>query len=330
MDRIIGESRWAQDIRKSIDHVARHNSSVLITGPSGTGKELIARSIHEQSSRIEQPFVPVDCASIPSNLAASQLFGHRKGAFTGADYPSLGFFRAADGGTIFLDEVGELNLELQAKLLRVIQEREVVPVGAHEGEPINVRLLAATNRDLCEMVQADHFRLDLYYRLNVIPLQSKPLCKRIDDIEMLANHFLARFSVEIGQTQKALAPRALETLQRHNCPGNVRQLQNVLERAVVFCDSDQITDKLICRCMGKPQPAPTPNKKVLEVAPHHSDHGHWPTLDQVERDQILRTLKHFRYNRSAAARQLQIDYRRLCRLIRKHNLNVQSQSPSQR
>ena len=327
MDRIIGESRWARSIRKNIGHVARHNSSVLITGPSGTGKELIARSIHEQSSRIEQPFVPVDCASIPNNLAASQLFGHCKGSFTGADYPSLGFFRAADGGTIFLDEVGELDLELQAKLLRVIQEREVVPIGAHKGNPIDVRLLAATNRDLFEMVQADHFRLDLYYRLNVIPLQSKPLCERTDDIGILANHFLARFSVETGQTQKVLMPRALEALQRYNWPGNVRQLQNVLERAVVFCDSDHITDKLICRCMGRPQPAPTPNQAVSAVAPHNSNHEHWPTLDQVERDQILRTLEHFRYNRSAAARQLQIDYRRLCRLIRKHNLDVRLRQP---
>ncbi|GAG34451.1 unnamed protein product, partial [marine sediment metagenome] len=178
MDSLVGNSPWARDLRGSIERVADCRSNVLIIGPSGTGKELIAGAIHRQSRRANAPLVAIDCTSIPAGLFPSQLFGHVKGAFSGAECSTLGSFRAADGGTVFLDEIGELNLELQAQLLRVLQQRTVIPVGSHEGIAVDVRIIAATSRHLAEEVDAGRFRLDLYYRLNVVKLQAIPLCDR--------------------------------------------------------------------------------------------------------------------------------------------------------
>ena len=241
LDTIVGASLWARQIRDQIKQVSAHTSSVLITGPSGTGKELIARAIHDNSPRRNKPFIPVDCTSIPHSLAASQLFGHVKGAFTGADKDSVGCFRAADGGTIFLDEIGELELELQAKLLRVIQERVVVPVGTEKGVQVDVRIVAATNRDLQEEVRAGRFRLDLFYRLNVVPLHSMPLSNRKEDTSLLAQHFLNKLAIENGLPSKKLSQGGIAVLQEYSWPGNVRELQNTVERAVVFSDNAEIT-----------------------------------------------------------------------------------------
>ena len=242
---IIGESNWAAQLRREILRVAVHDSTVLITGPTGTGKELIARSIHEESGRAARPFIPVDCTSISGTLFASQLFGHRKGAYTGANYEALGCFRAADRGTIFLDEIGDLELDLQAKLLRVLQERIVVPVGGHDGVPVDVRIVAATNRDLKQEVLAGRFREDLYYRLAVVPVESCALHQRTADIPALSNHFLAELSKRSGMPHKQLTPGALELMAHFPWPGNVRQLRHLLEQAVVICEEDLLSLPLI-------------------------------------------------------------------------------------
>ncbi|NDC63089.1 MAG: sigma-54-dependent Fis family transcriptional regulator [Planctomycetia bacterium] len=234
IERIAGVSAWSQQVRDAIALVARHQSNVLIIGPSGTGKELIARAIHAGSGRAGAAFVPVDCAATTGTLFASHMFGHVKGAFTGASSATLGCFRAADGGTIFLDEIGEMELELQAKLLRVLQQRTVVPVGGHSEMAVNVRVLAATNRDLSAEVRDRRFREDLFYRLNVVAIQTVPLKDRPEDVPVLADRFLAELSVRHGLPACAITPTASEVLQRYDWPGNVRELENVLERAVLF------------------------------------------------------------------------------------------------
>ena len=211
----------------------------MITGASGTGKELIARAIHNISPRSPRRFIPVDCASITGPLFASHMFGHFKGAFTGATYNAVGCFRAAEGGTIFLDEIGELDLELQAKLLRVLQERVVTPVGSHDGMPVDVRVIVATNRDLQQDVAAGRFREDLYYRLNVVSIQTRPLRERVEDIEVLAEHFLRRFAVENGMPLKQLSERRKRQLRAYSWPGNVRELENAIERAILFSPGER-------------------------------------------------------------------------------------------
>ena len=269
----------------------------------------------------------MDCAAIPASLAPSQLFGHVKGSFTGAHHDSVGFFRAAEGGTIFLDEVGELELELQAKLLRVIQERQVVPVGASTGIGVDIRLIAATNRDLAAQVRSGQFREDLYYRLNVLPIATTALRARREDIQPLTVHVLAQLAIEAGVGFKQLSSSALDYLCRQAWPGNVRQLYNVLERAVVYAEGPLISQVLIARCMEDGEltmalPDPPPPQAHDAIPPRDSE-GHWPTLADMERDLIRRTLEHARYNRTEAARLLGIDYRRLVRLMDKYEMSPQ-------
>ncbi len=237
---LIGESPWTVKVRKRILQVAGYNYSVLISGPSGTGKELVARAIHTHGPRASKPFIPVNCAALPGELFTSQVFGHQKGAFTGAAQSTLGCFRAADGGTLFLDEIGDLDFDLQAKLLRVLQERKVTPVGSHDGIPVDVRVMAATNRNLEQDVRAGRFRLDLYYRLNVISVETAALKDRPEDIAVLARHFLARAAVETGSSVKDLARATIALMQSYAWPGNIRELQNLIERAIVFAEGDTI------------------------------------------------------------------------------------------
>jgi DNA-binding NtrC family response regulator len=317
--------------------VAAHDTGVLITGPSGTGKELIARALHAHSPRREAPFVAVDCAALPGELFASQMFGHLKGAFTGAHYAALGAFRAAEGGTIFLDEIGELDLTVQAKLLRSIQERTVVPLGSHQGVPINVRIVAATNRDLAEEVRRQRFREDLYYRINVVALATAPLAERREDIEPLARYFLHKLSIDHGLPLKWLTPAAANLVRAFDWPGNVRELFNELERTVVLWDGDAIEPHMMPRLVASVfQSAPLRDDASAESAEaaecrqaeasfsaaSSTRSTEWPTLADIERNHILLTLERTHYNQSAAARLLGINRNALRRYARALGLDL--------
>ncbi len=238
--RLIGNSAPMQQVVKMIDQVASARASVLITGESGTGKELIARLLHEKSNRAAHPFIRLHCAALAESLLESELFGHEKGAFTGAMGRRKGRFEEADGGTLFLDEIGEISPNIQVKLLRFLQEREFERVGGNQTISVDVRVVAATNRDLQEEVRAGRFREDLYYRLNVINVLSPPLRTRRSDIPVLAQHFVARFAAENAKVIHEITPEALERIQGWDWPGNVRELENVIERAVVLCDGQRI------------------------------------------------------------------------------------------
>ncbi len=231
---IVGRSRAMQDVLRQLELVARSKSTVLITGETGTGKELAARAIHARSAQRDMPLIKVNCAAIPEALLESELFGHVKGAFTGATANRRGRFALADGGTIFLDEIGTLILPVQAKLLRVLQEREFEPVGSERTESVDVRVIAATNRDLRAMVADGRFQEDLFYRLSVIPIELPPLRERLEDIPPLVEHFLRKHAQRVGRRIEGIEPLALERLSAYRWPGNVRELENAIERAVVL------------------------------------------------------------------------------------------------
>ncbi len=301
-DRLIGDSPPMQAIRATIAKLARSQAPVYISGESGTGKELVARLIHEKGPRADGPFVPVNCGAIPSELMESEFFGHRKGSFTGATNAGEGLFRAADGGTLFLDEVGELPLPMQVKLLRAIQERAIRPVGASGEEPVDVRILSATHKDLAAMVREGTFRQDLYYRLNVIELQVPPLRERREDIPPLARHLLHRLG---GDAASALSEAALAALTRYPFPGNVRELENILERALALCEGGRI--------LPEDLRLPSVQPPLAEGGPAGPEPG-TPLEDyllQVERQAIQQALEHTRYNKTAAARLLGISFRAL-------------------
>jgi len=238
--QLVGESGGLRELREQIERAAPTKATVLIQGESGTGKELVARDIHRRSSRARLSFVQVNCAAIPEELIESELFGHEKGSFTGAVRKQTGKFVAADGGTIFLDEVGDMSLRTQAKVLRVLQEGEVEPVGAATVIKVDVRVIAATNKDLVEEIRGGRFREDLYYRLNVIPIRTPPLRERRDDIPILADHFAALFSEEHNKHPKKFTPASLRALQDASWRGNVRELRNMIERLVIMVPSDTI------------------------------------------------------------------------------------------
>lgn len=251
---IIGQSTTLAGVFKMLVKVAPTDSTVLVTGESGTGKELLVRALHANSNRANKPFVPINCGAIPKELLESELFGHEKGAFTHAIRSRAGRFELADGGTIFLDEIGEMDLSLQVKILRVLQEKEIERVGGSGVKKVDVRIVAATNRDLENEVKAGHFREDLYYRLNVIPLHLPPLRERGGDVILLARHFLNKFCEKKGREPLDLAPKTVRILQAYAWPGNVRELENFMERLSILTDGDVVN------------PSDLPDKILNQVA----------------------------------------------------------------
>ena len=240
-EEIVGSSSRLQAVLARVTKVARTDSTVLITGETGTGKELIARAIHKRSDRVDRPFVSVNCAAIPRDLIASELFGHEKGAFTGALQRRIGRFELAEGGTLFLDEIGELPAETQVALLRVLQEREFQRVGSNQTIRANVRVIAATHRDLPAAIEVGTFRSDLYYRINVFPLEIPALRERKEDIQLLVKYFIHRYCSKAGKDVKSIDKKSLDRLQSYSWPGNIRELQNVIERSAILCDSENFS-----------------------------------------------------------------------------------------
>lgn len=327
---LVGSSLATVRLRADIARAAPFASSVLISGPSGTGKELVAREIHALSPRAERPFVPVDCASLVGELMASQLFGHVAGAFTGANCEALGCFQAASGGTLFLDEIGEMELSLQAKLLRVLQERVVTPVGSFAGRPIDVRVVAATNRQVHHEVRAGRFRQDLYYRLHVIHLQTTPLCERREEIAELAEAILQQLAAE-GLPRCELTAAAKAPLLFYAWPGNVRQLRNVLEQAVIEANGPELHASDLSRLLveesdDESPPTLGPCVATAElrdddiVAPIVAQLPPWTSLAALEREHLSRTLEHTYFNRAAAARLLGISRQALLRKMERYHL----------
>lgn len=239
-EHIIGPGRGITSLIEEVKKIADSKSNVLLLGETGTGKELFARAIHHNSSRRDKPFIPINCSAIPENLLESELFGYVRGAFTGAVASKRGLFEEADGGTVFLDEIGELTQQLQSKLLRVIDDREIRPLGGVQTRKVDIRLISATNRDIVRAVKEEQFREDLYYRINVVTLVLPPLRDRREDIAVLARHFLEKFSHEIGKDVRAIDDASLRVLLEYSWPGNVRELQNIIERAVLITDSNFI------------------------------------------------------------------------------------------
>ena len=305
----IGKSPAFNSILDMIGAIAARKCPVIITGETGVGKEMVARQIHNASNRSDKVFVPVDCTTLTGQLFESQLFGHTKGAFTGAIDSTIGFFRAADGGTIFLDEISEIPIELQAKLLRVLQEGTVTPLGSTKSHRINVRILCTTNRNLREMVKEGTFRSDLYYRLNVVNLEVPPLRQRREDILPLAEYFLANQSAFYGEPLKVLSPTAKKLLLNYSWPGNIRELANAIEHAYVLTVGREI------------QPAAMPFEIIMVDSPSYPKHE-LPTLDEVKRKIVTQTLEFTKGRKLAAAKILGIERRRLNRLIEKLNISV--------
>ncbi|ATE60952.1 sigma-54-dependent transcriptional regulator [Thauera sinica] len=313
---LIGHSPAFEQLRAQIGKLARNQAPVFIRGESGTGKEVIARLIHGLGARAAGPFVPVNCGAISPDLMESELFGHRKGSFTGASSDKEGLFQAARGGTLFLDEVGELPLGMQVKLLRAIQERAVRPVGAHAEEPVDVRILSASHQDLSRLVADGKFRQDLYFRINVITLRVPPLRERAEDIPELAEHILARVAEREGGAPRRLSPDALAALRGHAFPGNVRELENLLERACALCEGETIgaADIDLQPADGLAPPPPEREAPVAEGGEESGD------VSDDERQRILRALDETRWNRSAAARNLGMTLRQLRYRLQKWGL----------
>jgi len=304
---LVGRSPCIREMRHHLLRLASYDVNVLLEGESGTGKELLARIIHQGGGRSEEPFIGVNCAAIHESLLESELFGHQAGAFTGAGQATVGFLRAADGGTILLDEVGDMSRSLQSKLLRVLEERAVIPVGGTEAIPIDVRVIAATNRDLAAAVADGSFRRDLYHRLNVVCLPIEPLRRRRKDIPLLVGHMLKRVSDVLGVRQKRVSAAAMTLLVRYDWPGNVRQLGNAVQRAYVLGTGDVI------------EPADLPDE-VLAMEPCGTT-GIFQPLGELVRDHVKRALELSGGVRIRAAEMLGVNRKHLWRMMRRHSIS---------
>lgn len=306
---IIGRTPAMRRIYQRIEKVADKPTTVLITGESGTGKELVASALHDNSSRSAQPFIRVNCGAIPENLFESELFGHEKGAFTGAANSKPGRFELADGGTLFLDEIGELPLSMQVKLLRILQERTFERVGGVRSRTVDVRLVAATNRDLLQEVRAGKFREDLYYRLSVIPIHLPPLRERIDDIPLLVDYFLRKFNPRLGTEFQSVAPEVLAALMAHPWPGNIRELENLMERSMLLADPEATTllpddlSELVTAPLSEDKVATDNPTKLTGLGLKEFVRVH---TERLERAHIMRALEASNNNVTHAARRLGI------------------------
>ena len=322
---LLGASPAMQALKELIARVARSQAPVHIAGESGTGKELVAHLIHADGPRRDGPFVPVNCGAIPSELMESELFGHKRGSFTGAVADKKGLVQSAEGGTLFHDEVADLPLHMQVKLLRVIQEKAVRPVGEQREQPVDVRILSATHRNLAELVAAGRFREDLYYRINVIEMRVPPLRERVEDIPELAARIMQRIAARLGTAPPRLSEAALAALAAYPFPGNVRELENVLERAMTLCASGSI-EVADLQLRGAPA-APGAERgarigagggtATLEAAAVGGSEALGEQLEHIERDAILRALEQTRYNKTAAARLLGMTFRALRYKVKK-------------
>ena len=307
---IIGESAPIASLKKSIKKLARSQAPVYIWGESGTGKEMVAKAIHTLGPRSSGPFVPVNCGAIPKDLVESEFFGHKKGAFTGASSDKPGLFQAADNGTLFLDEVADLPLDMQVKLLRAIQEKAIRPIGGQNEIKTNVRILSATHKNLQDLVSAGEFRQDLFYRLNVIQLTVPTLKERDSDIPLLVEHFLNKLDKELGDGKTTISKAALNELLAYSFPGNIRELENILERAFTLCEDDRIEqDDLLLQGESQTESATTPQSRKN----HYQKSLNFASMDEylaeVEREIITDALEHVRWNKTMAAKKLGISFR---------------------
>lgn len=308
-DEIVGNSEALQAVFRLVEKVANTNTNVLIHGESGTGKELIARAVHHNSGRRDAPFVAINCGALPESLLESELFGHTKGAFTGATTARAGLFRSAEGGTVFLDEIGEVTPAMQVRLLRAVQEREVTPVGTSQPIHFDARIICATNRDLEKEVAEARFREDLYYRLNVIEIHLPPLRERREDIPLLVRHFVRRTAAEQNEAEKPVDSAALAALINYPYPGNIRELQNAIERAFTLSGAGVDLDSLPPRIRQAAQGA----------LPVRDPDGLRPTLDEIERRYILDTLRDTDQDKARAANILGIDLSTLYRKLKRYD-----------
>ena len=316
---IIGQSRSMQEVFRQVQQISGCESTIFIQGETGTGKNMIARAIHMHSPRKNKPFISVNCGAIPENLLESELFGHVRGAFTGATTSKQGKFDLADGGTIFLDEIGDMSPDLQVKVLRILEDREYEPVGGCITKKADVRILAATHRDLDDLVQKGSFREDLYYRIYVIPIQLPPLRNRRSDIPLLISHFMRQFNRKNGRSVENFSGEARERLMAHNWRGNVRELKNIVERMVVLKGQGEIGfDDLPGRLKGKSASA-TPQQ-----APHATISAEGVDLNsevtEFEKSLILQSLEHSKWVKTKAAKLLRLNRTTLVEKIKRHNL----------
>lgn len=316
-DQIIGKNEKMQAIFDLITDVAETDATILINGETGTGKELIAKAIHYNSPRKNEAFVRVNCAALSETLLESELFGHEKGAFTGALSTRIGRFEQANKGTLFLDEVGDISANTQSKLLRVLQEREFERVGSNKTMSVDVRIISATNRQLHKDVAESKFREDLFYRLNVIPMELPPLRKRIDDIPLLTMHFLSKYSGKFNKKIKSISAEAIQLLVDHPWPGNIRQLENVLERAVIKEKEDEISKDTLSKCIRYPE---TSNYQyfINDQLPFNTLKGQ--LLEKFEREYITRVLGKTNGNISEAAKTSGMHYKNFCEKMKKYNI----------
>ncbi len=309
VEQIVGQSPAILTLKKLIPQIASTDSSILITGESGTGKELVARAVHQLSPRAAGRFLAINCGSFTEDLLANELFGHEREAFTGATSARAGLLESADGGTIFFDEVGDMPLSMQAKLLRVIQERELIRVGGVRPVSVDVRIIGATNKDLKKAIQVGLFRQDLYYRLNVVPLHLPSLAERKEDVPLLAHHFLKRVVARSNRMLLGFTPEALEPMRRYGYPGNVRELENIVERCAAFAAGDRIRTEDL-----------PPDIKEMDVLSFHKETHPFRTLEELEKEYIHWVMAKTGKNKSRTARILGIDRVSLYRKLKKYQI----------